>query len=139
MAEQAEDRALVLCEVFCNITGGVSWRIDFSNINNRRAGVDLPPIFQKRMGDVRTATRDMDVRPATLRQFPDQDVLEILKVFSDFLQKTNPASLHQGDGLRRRVGSGWVRGERYHAFGVPATYLFLKAKRLWDFTGRAPP
>ena len=81
----------------------------------------------------------MDVRPAVLRQFPDQDVLEILKVLPDLPQKTNPASFHQGDGFGWSNGSVRVRGERYHAFGVTGTYPFPKAKRLWDFTVRTVP
>ena len=118
MAEQAKDGALVFHEIFCNVTGGVPLRINFGNINNRRAGVCFPPIFQKRMGDVRAPAGDMDVRLAMLCQLPNQDVLEIGKVLSDFFQKANPASFHQSDSLSRRRRSGRVRGQSYHALWI---------------------
>ena len=139
MTKQAKDRALVFHKVFSQVAGGVAWIIDLGYVNYGGVCEGLPPKFQKGLRYVRPAGSNMDVRPAMLRQFPDQDVLEILKVFPDLPQKKNPASFHQVDALRWRPGSGWVRGERYHAQRVPGTYPFPKAKRLWDFTFRAPP
>jgi hypothetical protein len=67
MTKQAKDGALVFHKVFSQVTGGVSWIIEFGYVNYGSAREGLPPIFQKGLRYVRPTGSNMHMRPAVLR------------------------------------------------------------------------